>query len=183
MQQLFTDVKNPRRLLAVIVLGVGLFALTRLAGEAQAVTGMSPSGRLQFTKGFEPFYFPGNSQLTAVTGRSCTINKMSSSSALIITYHENVSSVGAPGNHRFSSIHLYLNGVHMSGRQLYVPNPNEPLQLGDTPVSMCTAITGGAAGQYTVQVAVAGAQPLNFGGRDMNIGQPLDYTITMQEIQ
>ena len=127
MQQLFTDVKNPRRLLAVIVLGVGLFALTRLAGEAQAVTGMSPSGRLQFTKGFEPFYFPGNSQLTAVTGRSCTINKMSSSSALIITYHENVSSVGAPGNHRFSSIHLYLNGVHMSGRQLYVPNPNEPL--------------------------------------------------------
>jgi hypothetical protein len=161
----------------IAILGLAIWTIS--GGLALAVSGQSGSGRFSFTKGTDPYSFTGGQ--AAVPGRSCVISKQSSTSSLLITYHENISAPArTPSPNSYSSVHLLLNEVHVSGRQFFIAN-NTP-GLPDTPLSMSVAFVGGAPGTYAVQVLAAGSQPLNFGGQDVNLGQPLDYSITIQEI-
>lgn len=166
--------------MVVAIIGLGIWTIP--GGLALAISGQSGSGRFSFTKGTDPYSFTGGGQ-AAVPGRFCTINKQSSTSSLLITYHEHISSPNqTPSPNHYSSVHLYLNEIHVSGRQFFISNSRSSPGLPDTPLSMTTAFVGGAPGTYQVQVLAAGSQPLNFGGQDLNLGQPLDYTITIQEI-
>lgn len=179
VKRLATRIANSRPLLMLALIGLGLFAGTRLS---EAVSGGSGSGRLRFTKGTDPFSYAGGTGLTLVPGRSCTIHKASSTSSLVVSYYENVSAATFSSAFPYSSIHLHLNGNPVSCRQLQVLGTNTGHGMVDTPVAMSTAFTGGLPGDYTIQVFVSGKAPLNFAGRDVSTGRSLDYTVTIQEV-